>query len=99
MTAVAEARAILPPELAPFSNFIKAFRNVINSCMRIQLKDSWEEDLEAFSTTLDILKKDFGGILSFLLLLLTVLTPAPTTDPTSTKCYAQTAPFSSWRGS
>ena len=64
MTGVAEGKMVLPQELAAFSLFIISFKRVIDSCLRIQLGSTWEQDLESFSDQLDTLKRDFNGAYS-----------------------------------
>jgi hypothetical protein len=57
-----ELEQLIPHQLKLYVTFMKAFRGVVEKCLRMQLAEDWEAAVVHFSATLDLMKETFNTI-------------------------------------
>ena len=63
--------------LSLYITFMKAFRDVVNKCLRMELAEDWEQSTLNFSTVLEKMKETFDTIENVKLHILRVIPPSP----------------------
>ena len=53
---------MVPSSLQLYVTFMKAFRDVVNKCLKMTLAEDWEASITNFSTILDDMKPTFNTI-------------------------------------
>ena len=62
LSSLEELEMLVPASLEMFITFMKAFRAVVNKCLRLELSEDWKESISNFSTSLDKMKETFDTI-------------------------------------
>ena len=62
LQSLEELELLVPPHLQLYIVFLKAFRDVVDNCLRMVLSDNWEVSIRHFSSTLDEMKAAFDTI-------------------------------------
>ena len=60
-----------------YITFMKAFRDVVNKFLRMELAEDWEQSTLNFSTVLEKMKETFDTIENVKLHILRVIPPSP----------------------
>jgi hypothetical protein len=62
LSSLEELEQLVPHQLQLFVTFMKAFRGVVDKCLRMQLAEDWEDAVVNFSAVLDLMKATFDII-------------------------------------
>ena len=62
MASLDELEGLVPEHLKIYLDFMKAFRDVVDKCLRMRLAEDWEVAINTFSTKLDLMKETFDMI-------------------------------------
>ena len=57
-----QLEVMVPSSLQLYVTFMKAFRDVVNKCLKMTLAEDWEASITNFSTILDDMKATFNTI-------------------------------------